>query len=113
MAITLSNHPARLAAIAAGEKSFLAVGFPCKADPKHVWRYTEHKGCCECNRQKGTAKVQARAEARGTIVREPLPTIGEDFDAGKTARRLIDASDKFLTLLHREALNTVRNESPR
>jgi hypothetical protein len=101
MAARISNHPARLAAIAAGEKHFLAVGFPCKRNPEHALRFADGMGCVECNRETGKVK-------RGTS--EKLPAIGGDLDAGKTELKLIDASAKFLKLLHLEALASVRTK---
>jgi len=102
MAVSLSNHPARLAAIAAGEKRFLAVGFPCKRNPKHVTRYAERMNCVECSRKAD--------EARGRVEKRDLPTIGGDFDARMTDLKLIAASTEFLRLLHLEALASVRTK---
>jgi len=104
----LATHPARLAAIAAGAKHFRADGISCNRNPTHVLRYSEGMGCVECNREKGAAKGKARARAKGKSDREPLPAIGSDFDVQITELKLIKASEKFLKLLHAEALGAVR-----
>jgi hypothetical protein len=57
---SLENHPARLAALAAGELNFDA-GFPCRAHGHTAMRNTRWLHCCACDRDPVRRKLQRKA----------------------------------------------------
>ncbi len=116
-----ANHPARLAAIAAGERRFKLPGQCPK--PGHVWRYVRNGKCSDCDHDRITERREAaklakppkkkppRPTARETAIEkrgQRLPMIGADADVEITTRRLIKTNTKFLALLFREALNAIK-----
>lgn len=114
------NHPARLAAIAAGEPSF--VGMPCLHG--HNSRSVAHGRCQACDRlQRKVARV--RELKRSPYLRE-LAEKREAFKAAKLAAKLAAKSEtepkepdnsklikinaKYVRLLMTEKLQSIRNE---
>lgn len=117
-----ANHPARLRALKTGAKRFK--GPKCKANRKHVWRFVSSGKCAQCSSERNRLRDGAppsddrrkpKPPPRPTI-REiasarrdtKLPMIGGDLNDDMNKRRLINATEKFLRLLHEEALRYLR-----
>jgi hypothetical protein len=108
---TRANEPARLAAIAAGDKRYSS-SFPCEKNPAHVWRYAEGTACAECGDLKYAAKDRANRPASEIALarRDDIaPTIGGDVDETVNNRRLVRATEKFLKALYAEKLQAIRS----
>jgi hypothetical protein len=97
----LARHPARMAAMADGLKTFTS-NRPCPRG--HLIRYVENPLiCAECHKKRVTKNLAADAKREAV-----LPMIGGDYDCAVTQRRLIAASEKFVRLLYAEAMTAIR-----
>jgi hypothetical protein len=127
--VSFKSHPARAAAKAAGAKMY-DPGRPC-TNGHHAMRMVSNGNCVDCDaaaqwaRRTGKPvsqwKRRKRAEPK-PIKPKPMrhdrskpkpdeaPMIGADLDARETTRKLVKTTDKFLKLLHVEALQAIRAE---
>jgi hypothetical protein len=95
---SLANHPARLAALKAGDKRFKS-DTPCKRHG-HLWRYVENgMACAEC------ADVNRKGKSNGGA----KPVKIDRDDADQDQMRLRRTNEKYLRLLMTEKLEAIRS----